>query len=154
MKASQKVKQFIKGHEGLRLKAYLCPAGVWTIGYGHTKNVKKGMTIDESKADEFFDLDIEIAEKVVIKLIGKDLMPYVLQGEFDAMVSFVYNFGEVKTKRYTILKKWKEWFNARKILSSEEVIRYWFNQYIKGGGKDLPGLIKRRSKEADIYFSK
>jgi len=153
MKASDIIKESIKKHEGIKLKAYRCPANVWTIGYGHTKDVNEGMSITQSEADDFLEEDVTEAEEAVISLIGKSLMPFVLQQEFDSMVSFVFNLGKPKTRKYSILKKWRKRFNARKVLYySDEEILYWFGKYVYGDGKRLPGLVKRRKEEAENFI--
>ncbi len=79
----------IKKFEGLRLKAYLCPAGVWTIGYGHTKGVYPGMVITQELADKFLVDDVWNFEREVESLVH---VP-VTQGQFDALVSFAFNVG-------------------------------------------------------------
>jgi lysozyme len=79
----------IKEFEGLRLKAYLCPAGVWTIGYGHTKGVYPGMVITQELADKFLVDDVWNFEREVESLVH---VP-VTQGQFDALVSFAFNVG-------------------------------------------------------------
>ena len=154
MKTSRKEQEQIKSHESLRLKAYLCPANAWTIGWGHTKGVSSGMEISEQTAQDFFDSDLAVAENAVIELIGSKLMNYVEQQEFDAMVSFLYNFGKPKTRNYTILKVWKTRFQARKdTAESDELVREWFGKYIHGGGHQLSGLVARREYEADLFLS-
>ncbi|MFN7608707.1 MAG: lysozyme, partial [Ralstonia sp.] len=92
MKTSAAGIALIKEHEGKRLKAYLCPAGVWTIGYGHTTgagspSVQKGMTITEAEADAIFARDIGAFERGVLRLVKVPLA----QGQFDALVSFEFN---------------------------------------------------------------
>ena len=80
--------------EGLSLKAYKCPAGVWTIGYGHTgKDVKKGMTITEEKATELLKSDIVRFEKHV-SCYNK--IYNFTRNEFSALVSFAYNIGSIE----------------------------------------------------------
>src|SRR5690606_20728399 len=81
--------ELIKQFEGLRLKAYKCPSGIWTIGYGHTKGVYPGMTITEELADKFLVDDIWYFERDVESLVKVPLT----QGQFDALVSFAFNVG-------------------------------------------------------------
>ena len=98
MKASSKALELIKQFEGLRLKAYLCPGGVWTIGYGHTAGVKSGMVITEAQAEEFLLSDIAIFEKAI-----NDQNLALTQNMFDALVSFTFNVGVGNFKRSTLL---------------------------------------------------
>ena len=82
MKASSKALELIKQFEGLRLKAYLCPGGVWTIGYGHTAGVKPGMVISEAQAEEYLKADLISFERY---LNGLGLA--LNQNQFDALIS-------------------------------------------------------------------
>ena len=86
MKTSPKGIALIKEFEGLRLKAYKCPGGVWTIGYGHTAGVKSGMVITEAQAEEYLKADLIVFERY---LNGLGLA--LNQNQFDALVSFIYN---------------------------------------------------------------
>lgn len=141
MKASQKAIDLIKEFEGFRSKSYLCPAGKWTIGYGHTKGVKPNDVVDEKTAEKYLIEDIEWAEDTINK--------YVLnlnQNQFDALVSFVYNVGSGSFSRSTLLKKIKSNPN-------DLSIRNEFMLWIYADGKPLNGLKKRRKMEADLYFS-
>ena len=88
MKTSNNGLQLIKNFEGCRLTAYKCPAGVWTIGYGHTAGVKQGMTITQEQADNYLKSDLVIYENHV-----NNLNRSFNQNEFDALVSFTYNCG-------------------------------------------------------------
>ena len=100
MKASSKALELIKQLEGLRLKAYLCSGGVWTIGYGHTAGVKSGMVITKAQAEEFLLSDIAVFEKAV-----NDQNLDLTQNMFDALVSFTFNVGVGNFKRSTLLCK-------------------------------------------------
>lgn len=131
----------IAGHEGLRLEAYLCPAGVWTIGYGHTKGAKPGMTITRQRAEALLKEDLLTAENTVNRLYLK-----LNQNQFDALVSFVFNVGSGNFLRSTLLKKIQA--NA-----NDPAIAAEFNKWNRGGGRVLPGLVKRRQQEAELYFS-
>lgn len=142
MKTSEKIKSMIKKWEGCRLKAYRCPAGVWTIGYGHTQGVTAGMVITQAQADAMFEEEIEKFEKQVRPLIaGVELN----QNQYDALVSLAYNIGVGALGRSTLLKKVKANPNDPSIRAS-------FNQWIRGGGKILQGLVNRRKAEANHYF--
>lgn len=142
MKTSEKIKSMIKQWEGCRLTAYRCPAGVWTIGYGHTKGVKAGMKITQAEADAMFEEEIEVFEKQVRPLLAGVTLT---QNQYDAIVSLAYNIGVGALGRSTLLKKVKANPN-------DPSIKWAFNKWIRGGGKVLPGLVNRRKKEAEHYF--
>jgi lysozyme len=104
MKASERLISKVKSIEKLRLDAYLdLKGGVWTIGWGHTGNVKKGDRITSEKADELLASDIAVAEKAVNSLGLK-----LNQNQFDALTDFVYNVGEGSLKKSTLLKRIRE----------------------------------------------
>lgn len=92
----------IKGHEGFRTRAYRRPAGIWTIGYGHTRGVNSGDVITESQAEKFLRADLETAERAIL-----EQKLTLSQNQFDALVSFVFNVGTGNFKRSTLLKKSK-----------------------------------------------
>ena len=141
MRTSRKGIEFIKAHEGLRLDAYLCPAGVPTIGYGHTYNVKMGDRITEEQAERLLIGDLIVAETEVNRY-GFDLT----QNQFDALVSFVYNIGAGNFRSSTLLKRLKANPNDPDIANQ-------FKRWVYGGGKVLPGLVRRRNEEAKLYFT-
>jgi lysozyme len=141
MRTSRKGIEFIKAHEGLRLDAYLCPAGVPTIGYGHTYNVKIGDRITEEQAEKFLIGDLIVAETEVNRY-GFDLT----QNQFDALVSFVFNVGAGNFRSSTLLKRLKDNPN-------DPDIENQFKRWVYGGGKVLQGLIRRRNEEAKLYFT-
>jgi lysozyme len=148
MKTSAAGIALIKEHEGKRLKAYLCPAGVWTIGYGHTTgagspSVQKGMTITEAEADAIFARDIGAFERGVLRLVKVPLA----QGQFDALVSFEFNTG--KLKKSTLLRK----LNAGAYDAVPAELMRWTKAKDKKTGKlvDLPGLVRRRREEAALW---
>lgn len=137
MKTSQKGIELIKKHEGCRLSAYKCPAGVWTIGYGHTGGVTPGQTITGDYAETLLRSDLV---KFELKVSKYDPAYHWNQNEFDAMVSFAYNIGSIDqlTDRGN---------------RSREVIAEKILQYDKAGGKVLNGLIRRRSAERDLFLT-
>ena len=141
MRTSRKGIEFIKAHEGLRLDAYLCPAGVPTIGYGHTHGVKMGDRITAEQAEKFLIGDLIVAETEVNRY-GLDLT----QNQFDALVSFVYNIGAGNFRSSTLLKRLKANPNDPDIANQ-------FMRWVYGDGKVLPGLIRRREDEAKLYFT-
>ena len=139
MQLSEKGKALIKKYEGLRLCAYKCPAGVWTIGYGHTADVLEGQKISEKQADEFFDKDIKQFEDAVNSLVKVPLK----QGQFDALVSFVYNVGKTAFANSTLLKL----LNQKKYTAAANQ----FTRWVYANGKKLQGLVKRREEEKFLF---
>lgn len=131
----------IKRFEGLYLESYLCPAKVWTIGYGHTKGVVKGQKITEEEAEDFLKKDLAAAEKTV-----NSLNVQLTQNQFDALVSFVFNLGSGNFLSSTLCKKVKKDPN-------DSTIRNEFGRWVNSKGKKLPGLVKRRQEESELYFS-
>lgn len=141
-KASEILIRKIKEFEGLRLRAYKCPAGVWTIGYGHTQGVKKDDRITTLQADTLLREDLKRFELGVA-----ELRPSATQCEFDALVDFAFNLGLNNLRTSTLLRKIR---NNR----PEADIRREFMRWVYSKGKVLPGLVKRRQWEADRYFGK
>lgn len=132
--------EIIKEFEGLELKAYKCPAGVWTIGYGHTKKVSAGDVITEGEADILLALDVQDAESAVNAYVDVDIN----QNQFDALVSFVYNLGAGNFKSSTLLRK----LNQGDYLGAANEFQRWN----KAGGKVLRGLVRRRKAEANLFI--
>jgi lysozyme len=131
----------IKSFEGLELKAYLCPAKVWTIGYGSTgPHVKPGMVITEAEAERLLREDLERFEACVAKAA-----PGASDNEFAAMVSLAFNIGEDGFRKSTVLRK----HLAGDHLGAASAFAMW----VKGGGRTLPGLVRRRAAEAQLYRS-
>lgn len=133
--------ELIKRYESLQLKAYRCPAGVWTIGYGHTRGVRRGDTCTPAEAEDFLKEDLRTAEAVVNRECAG-----LRQCQFDALVSFVFNCGEGNFLKSTLLK-------CVKANPDNLNIRYEFSRWTKSKGVQLLGLIRRRREEADLYFS-
>lgn len=134
----------IKKWEGCRLQAYKCPAGVWTIGYGHTYGVKEGDKITQEDADRLLREDMELAIDCVA---GNLLEVGVTQNQFDALCSLVHNIGVRAFSYSTLLRKVKA-------NPEDETIRAEFERWVYAGGKVLQGLVNRRKDEANLYFSK
>lgn len=134
--------------EGCRLKAYRCPAGVLTIGYGHTgPDVKPGMEITAPQAVALFNADVDkFARSVEASLAGVTLK----QKQFDAVVSLAYNIGLGGLKKSTLYRKIKA--NPDDPTIRAEFMKH-VNARVNGVLKPLPGLVKRRRAEADHYFS-
>jgi GH24 family phage-related lysozyme (muramidase) len=127
----------LKKFEGCKLKAYRCPANVCTIGYGHTSaagapEVTDGLTITQERAEEILKVDILKYERAVEDLVKVELT----QNQFDVLVDFAYNAGVGALKSSTLLKK----VNAGKFDDVPAELMKW----TKGGGKVLPGLVRRR----------
>ena len=141
MKTSPKGIALIKKFEGLRLKAYLCPGGVWTIGYGHTAGVKPGMVISEAQAEEFLKADLISFERY---LNGLGLA--LNQNQFDALISLIYNIGIGNFQKSTLLRKAR--INANDNSIMDEFLRWVYSK-----GRVLPGLQRRRLREMKLYFS-
>ena len=141
MKSTNYAILLIKSFEQLRLNSYLCPAGRWTIGYGHTEGVNRGMLITEKTADAFLKQDIQKAEAEVNR-IDADLT----QEQFDALVSFVFNVG-TQAFRYSTLRKLIERNPGDPKIADE------FRRWVYAGNTMLPGLVKRREQEIKLYYS-
>lgn len=147
MKTSQAGINLIKHFEGLRTTAYLDSVGVPTIGYGHTKGVKLGMMITETKAEQLLRDDLEYFENKVMDMVNVNL----LQNQFDALVSFTFNLGEGNLKKSTLLKKLNNTVYFRR--EELESIADEFLKWNKAGGKPLPGLTKRRIAERMMFLN-
>lgn len=143
MEISKQGINLIKKYEGFKPYAYLCPANVLTIGYGHTKGVKLGQVCTEAEAEEFLKEDLEIAEDEVNKLANEVKLT---QGQFDSLVSFTFNLGAGNFKTSTLRKK---------ILNNpaDPTIKYEFVKWVYVKGKVSPGLQRRRLEESKLYFS-
>lgn len=145
MKLGPKGKKLIKSFEQLRLEAYNTDgAGVWTIGWGHTSKagppkVVRGMRITKKEADAIFLRDLAWAERAVNELVKVDIQ----QEQYDAMVSLVFNIGVPGFQRSSVLR----YTNQRKWRQAARSFGLWN----KGGGRVLPGLIRRRAAEAALY---
>ena len=141
MKTSPKGIALIKEFEGLRLKAYKCPGGVWTIGYGHTVGVKPGMVISEAQAEEYLKVDLIAFERY---LNGPGLA--LNQNQFDALISFIYNVGTGNFSSSTLLRKVRA--NPQDNSIMDEFLRWVYSK-----GRVLSGLQRRRLAEMKLYFS-
>lgn len=131
----------IKSHEGLRLNAYLCPAGVLTIGYGHTATVYPNMAITTSQAETLLTEDLRKFEDAVSKYVTVPIS----QNQFDALVSFSFNVGVGAFRGSTLLRLLN---NKRYRQAANE-----FDRWVNGGGVRLPGLVRRRREEKELFLS-
>ncbi len=128
----------IKRFEGLRLKPYLCPAGIASIGYGHTYLVNlNDPAITEEEADRLLAQDLKLYEKPVSEMVKVPIN----QNQFDALVSFAFNLGTAALRGSTLLKK----LNAGQPCAAE------FDRWIYAAGKALPGLVRRRAAERRLF---
>ena len=141
MKASVDAYELIKQFEGLRLEAYLCPAGIWTIGYGHTSGVSPNSFITIQEADEYLHRDVATIEMQLNKL---NLI--LRQCQWDAIISFVFNVGIGNFKASTLLAKIR-------INPDDNSIIDEFLRWVYANGKVMRGLQKRRLTEMKLYFS-
>jgi lysozyme len=140
MSVSSNCTAITKQFEGCKLEAYLCPAEKWTIGYGHTgPEVHQGLKIDQARADQYLLIDIQGAQSTVNNLVAVQLN----QNQFDALCDFVFNCGAGNFQQSTLLKLVNEKKFAEAALE--------FGKWTKGGGKVLPGLVKRRAAEAELF---
>ena len=142
MKISQEGLSLIKKFEGCELEAYKCAAGVLTIGYGSTKDVKEGDSITQEEADELLLHEMDEYEGYVKDSVTVDLD----QNQFDALVSWVFNLGPSNLKASTMLKV----LNSKEFEEVPSQIKRWN----KAGGKVLQGLIRRREAEALLFEGK
>lgn len=141
MKTSESAKQAIGTFEGLKLKAYRCPSGVLTIGYGHTKGVREGMVITQAQALLFLAEDLGDVERNL-----NVRFPAISQKRFDAMISLSFNIGVQAFNTSTLYRKIKA-------NPEDTAIRAEFMKWVHSKGKVLPGLVQRRTWEANLYFS-
>lgn len=139
MKTSSAGIELIKKYEGCRTEAYKCAAGVWTIGYGHTKGVKQYTKISMAQAEQFLLEDISVCENVI-----NGLNPYYQwnQNQFDAMVSFCFNCGAANVTKLTANRMRTKATIADKMLT-----------YCKANGKQLDGLLRRRKEERALFLT-
>lgn len=145
MNPSKQCFDLIKKYEGYSGIAYLCPAKVPTIGWGSTmydngELVKLGDVISKTRAEELLNYEVNhVARKLNALQLGLN------QNQFDAIVSFVYNIGITAFRKSTILRLISDNPNNQDIAVQ-------FGRWVYGGGKMLPGLVKRRADEMEMYF--
>lgn len=141
MKISEEGINLIKKFEGCRLTAYRCPAGILTIGYGHTgSDVSASQTITQERAEQLLKVDLMVHCNNIEKLVKVPLT----QAQFDALVSFEYNIGYGAFKNSTLLKL----LNEGKYRESAEQ----FTRWVYANGKVLAGLQKRREEEKRLFL--
>lgn len=134
--------ELIAKYEGCRLEAYKCPAGVWTIGYGHTAGVKQGDKLSSQEtAKALLKEDLKKYGGYVNQCVKEGILSFPLtQNQFDALTSFCYNCGNGSLRRLV---------NGRDAATIAEKLLL----YNKGGGKVLAGLTRRREEERALFLS-
>tara|TARA_R100000544_G_scaffold26832_1_gene13818 strand:+ start:1407 stop:1850 length:444 start_codon:yes stop_codon:yes gene_type:complete len=142
MKISKEGIALLKKFEGCELEAYQDSVGVWTIGYGHTKEIEKGMKINKEEAEAMLECELDEYEGYINKLVTAPLE----QCQFDALVCWVYNLGPTNLRESTLLKL----LNAGDYHTTPNQIKRWN----KAGGETLQGLVRRREAEALLFEGK
>jgi lysozyme len=143
MSALEILIKLIKDSEGCKLKAYKCPAGIWTIGYGQTKGVKEGMVWTQQQADE--DL-LETAWEVLNQALNaSSVLKKATSQRQAAIADFIYNLGIGNYNSSTL----KKYVDKENWASAYTEIKKWD----KAGGKVLKGLTIRREKEASLLLA-
>jgi len=145
MEINKAGRDLIKRFEGCKLKAYKCPANVWTIGWGQTfypdgTKVKEGDVITQERADELFDIIINDFARMTDALVKSE----VTENNFAALVSFTFNVGTGNLKKSTLLKK----VNAN---PKDPSIKAEFMKWTRANNVVLKGLVRRREAEAKLY---
>lgn len=132
--------ELIKRFEGCRLKSYTCSAGVWTIGYGRTGGIKPGQTITQATAD------LWLAEDIVKYAAGVDNCVKVPlnDNQYAALISFCYNVGAGALAKSTLMRR----LNMRDYLGAADEFLKW----TRARGKELPGLVRRRKTERELFL--
>jgi lysozyme len=137
----------IRKYEGLRLQAYICPSGLATIGFGaiffeNGTRVKLGDKITRDRADQLLFFQVKLFADEVQRTVKVKLN----ENQLGALVSFCFNVGGAAFAKSTLARK----VNAN---PSDSTIRNEFMRWTRGGGKVLPGLVKRREEEANLYYA-
>jgi lysozyme len=140
-KINSKGLELVKHFEGWYPVAYKCPAGVWTIGYGHTKTARPGMRITEAQGDELLKMDMAESENFVQRYVKVPLN----QDEFDALVAFTFNVGGGALQKSTLLSLLNQ--------GNYDAVPAQLDRWNKAGGKVLPGLVRRRRAEGKLFSS-
>ncbi len=133
--------KLLRAYEGLRLTAYRCPAGLWTIGYGHTVTTRPGMTITEAQAEQLLASDLHRYEEAVRSLIRVPLG----DNQFSALVCFTFNVGISALGASALCRNLNRgWYDQ---------VPAQLKRWNKGGGRILPGLVRRRTAEAALWLA-
>jgi len=142
MEISKEGLSLIKKFEGFEAHAYRCPAGVLTIGYGHTKDVQLGDEWSQSHAEYMLEVELEEFCDYVNKYVKVKLEQY----QFDALVAWVYNLGAGNFKESTLLKVLNQ--------GDYDDVPHQIKRWNKAGGRVLQGLVRRREAEALLFENK
>lgn len=138
--------ELIKSFEGLELTAYKCPAGVLTIGYGHTgPDVTPGLKISDERALELLRRDVDVAYRGVVEAIDSEFFREMTVNQICALVSFAFNVGVFAFQKSTMLRKINKGDYAG---AAEEFARWKFVE----GGKESAGLVRRRAAEKELFL--
>lgn len=146
MKPSPACRALVCTSEQRRLTAYRCPAGVPTIGWGHTRGVKLGDTCSVLQADIWLSQDLEDAAAAVASLVHVPLT----QGQFDALTDFVFNLGAARLKSSTLLQL----LNDGRVFAAADQFRLWVHGKVNGQDAVLPGLVTRRAAEQAMFLDR
>jgi GH24 family phage-related lysozyme (muramidase) len=139
MKTSEVGRELIKEFEGCRQVAYQDSVGVWTIGYGHTKDVYEGQLSIKKTCDRFLEEDLEEFEGYVDSYVKVPLT----QNQFDALVAWTFNLGPGNLSESTMLRKLNE--------GDYDAVPDEMRRWNKAGGEVLNGLVRRRDAEANLF---
>ena len=131
--------ELIKSFEGFRETATRLPDGRWTIGYGHVRTAREGLTISQKDAEDLLTYDLKPVEDAVASYLYAPL----LQNQFDALTDFAYNCGAKNLLNSTLLKRLND---LRYDDAAEQ-----FDKWVFADGKILPGLVKRRAAERILF---
>lgn len=148
-KTPSEIQDFIKKEEGFKLTSYKCPAGVWTIGWGHTTDpyfaVRPGQTITKEKAEDLFQHDLQEAESAVVTRVKVPLNKWQL----GALVSLVFNIGETRFAGSTLLRR----LNTGDYKAVPRQLILWNKGRLDGDGPlvTMPGLVTRRAREIEWW---
>ena len=158
MKVEERVLEMLRHHEGVRVRPYRCPALLWTVGVGHVIDPKHiGVKLEDRKNLPIPDgWDRTLSMDEVNKILSEDLGRFeagvrrlcpdgLTPGRFGALVSFAFNVGLGNLQRSSIRMK----HNRGEYEEAAEAFMMW----TKAGGKELPGLVKRRKDERNLYLS-
>lgn len=140
--SSESAMDFIEAWEGCRLQAYMCPAGIWTIGCGHTKDVTEHDEITYEQSREMLREDVEEVKRGLAPFVNV----HVTEGQYVALVSLAFNVGA----SYVVhnCPRLMRALNAGDV----EQAAHQFLDITKAGGKELPGLVRRRKSEAKLFL--
>jgi lysozyme len=144
MKMTEDGLALIRQFEGFRSTAYRCPAGAWTIGYGHTSQVgppqvTPGMTISEAEAQRILAADVQRFAHDVRSALSREISP----AQFSALVSFAYNVGSGAFRGSSVLKA----VNDGRFSEVPRLLKLW----VKADGRVLDGLVRRRMAEGELF---